>query len=192
MNKDFVTEGLRDDRCLKAYRLVNRFETEIRAEIKRTGKEIVESNPGLIDSEPGSNFKASWDSGTIIANFRDNLRMNRVNADTPSNRLKLNLSVRWVDPIDWGERDVEGALCAACYKINNGAKGDFQRVKDETVTGEWNIRIGDDQFSNAPAIFYIPIESGEDLQTASQTIQQHFTEYGDYWGVPPSEVNANG
>jgi len=191
MNKKFVTEAIRDDRCLKAHRLLDRFETELRAELKRLGEEIVEANPHLLEGDAGSNIRVSWDSGTILANARDNIEMSRVNESQPTGTQKLNISLRWVDPIDWGECDVDGALCAACYKINGGNRDDFADVKQDTGRQDWNISFGEDQFNNSPGILYIPVESGEELREANETIRNHFTEFGDYWGVEPSELDTN-
>ena len=120
MNETFFTEAISNDRCLKAHRLLERFESELRAELKQFGNAMMETNPHLFPDNVSSNIRISWDNSTIIANARDNLQLVRVNKDDPSSHLKLNLSLRWVDPIDWGEDDVDGALCAACYKLNNG------------------------------------------------------------------------
>lgn len=191
MNEEFVTEAIRNDRCLKAHRLLDRFETELRAELERMGKEMVESNQDLFPTDVGSNVRISWNNGTIIANARDNLQMARVNKEDPSTKLKLNISLRWVDPIDWGERDVDGALCAACYKVNGGNRDDHEEVKRETLDGDWDIRFAEDQFNNAPGIMYIPVETAEEFRDANETLQTHFRKFGDYWGVEPSAIDSD-
>lgn len=190
MNEEFVTEALRNDRCIKAHKLLSRFEKELKSELKRVGGAMVDGNPQLFspDVDVGSGFKPGWDSGTIVANVRDNITMERVNPDDPGRRLRLNVSVRWVDPLDWGEEEDEGALCAACYKINRGARDVFVQVQEETEKGDWKLSIGEDQYNNAPGIFYVPVETAEDIRSANDTLIAHFTEFGDYWGVDPSEL----
>lgn len=190
MNEEFVTEAIRNDRCIKAHRLLSRFEKELESELRRMGEAMVDVRSDLFerDVEVGSNFNAGWDSGTIIANVRDNISMDRVNADNPSRNLRLNISVRWVDPLDWGEEDVDGALCAVCYKINRGARGDFLPVRDGTMNGDWAVEIGEDQYNNAPGIFYIPVETAGDIRNASDTLTEHFAEFGGEWGISPGEA----
>lgn len=187
MNEEFVTQAIQNDRCLKADRLLDRFETELRTKLERHGREMIEAQPDLFPEEPSRGIKISWDNGTIIANARDNLTMNRVNRDDPSSHLKLNVSLRWVDPIDWGHQDVDGALCAACYKINGGDREDYERVKAETSSDEWDINFAQDQFDNAPGIVYIPVETGAEYRTATETLRDHFAEFGHYWGVEPGD-----
>jgi len=188
MNDEFVDEALRNDRCLKAHRLLQRFETEIRAELRDWGSDLIEENPDLFPEDVGSKIRVSWDNSTIIANARDNLNLYRVNEDQPTQTQNLNISLRWVDPIEWGEEDTDGALCAACYKINGGNQSDFERVKRDTIREEWDIAFGDDQFNNAPGILYIPVETADDLRRAIKALQKHFGKFGEYWGVEPSNT----
>lgn len=187
MNDEFVTQALRNNRCLKAHRLLERLETELRAELKHWGSDVVETNPHLFEEDVGSNIGVSWGSSTIVANARDNLNLYRVNEDQPSQTQTLNISLRWVDPIEWDEDDTDGALCAVCYKVNGGNRADFEQVKRETIEGKWAISFGDDQFNNAPGILYIPVQTASDIRDAIETLQSHFTRFGDYWGVEPSK-----
>lgn len=188
MNQEFVTRAIENDRCLKAYRLLERFETELNAELTQMGNEMMEQSPDLFVENPESNIKARWDSGTIIANVRDNLLMNRVNPGDESTKLKLNISVRWVDPIDWGHNEVSGALCAVCYKINNGNEADYRDVKEDTSEAKWDLHFATDQFNNAPGIIYVPVQSAADITTGRAALQKHFAQFGDYWGVTSSKA----
>jgi len=191
MNEEFVTEAIENDRCLKAARLLDRFETELETEIERVGSRIVEENRELFKDDVGSNIKVKFTASTILANARDNLNMYRVNPDKPGKMQKLNLSVRWVDPLDWGEEDVDGALCAVCYKVNRGNAADFSRVKQETINGKWDLRFGDDQYNNAPGLFYVPVETAADVRDAMELLEAHFAEFGDYWGVDPGAIDES-
>lgn len=189
MNDQFVTEAIQNDRCLKAARLLDRFEDELEAEIQRVGEKIVRANPELFADDVDSRIKIDFNQTTILANARDNLNMYRVNPDRPGKTQKFNLSVRWVDPLDWGEEGVDGALCVACYKINNGNQADFTRVKQATDEGDWDVRFGDDQYNNAPGLFYIPVETAEGVRNAMETLQDHFAEFGDEWGIDPEDID---
>ena len=189
MNDQFVTEAIQNDRCLKAARLLDRFESELKAEIGRVGDQIVEENDELFADDVGSKVKVNFNASTIFANARANLDMYQVNPDKPGGTQKLNISVRWVDPIDWGEESVDGALCAACYKINNGNQADFTRVKQATAESDWNVRFGDDQFNNAPGLFYVPVETAEGIRDAMEVLQAHFTTFGEQWGVDPEDID---
>ena len=189
MNNEFVTKAIENDRCLKSHRLLKRFEDEIESLVDQMGKEMIAAHPDLFPENPSRGFKISWDNGTIIANARDNLEMLVVNEDDPEATVKLNVSVRWVDPLDWGEDDVDGVLCAACYKINSGHKDDHRKVVEATADSEPAVRVGDDQFNNAPGIFYIPVEDATELQNAADTLIEHFSRFGDRWGVDPAELD---
>jgi len=184
MNEDFVTEAIRDDRCLKAKRLLDRFESELDAELSRFGRAMQTVQPDLFENEAPEDIKYHWDSGTILANARDNLIMTRLNPET-DDRLKLNISLRWVDPSDWGEETTDGALCAACYKINNEHGDAFERVKAETLDGDWDVNFGSDQYNNATGIIYIPVTEASEFRAATETLVDHFETFGDYWGVEP-------
>lgn len=190
MDKEFVTQAIENDRCLKAYRLLERFEDEIEALVGRMGKEMIAAHPDRFSDDASGGFKAHWNSGTIIANARENFEMRVVNEDDPSANMKLNVSVRWVDPLDWDEDDTTGALCAVCYKINSGNSDDHRAVVEATEDSKLDVRIDDDQFSNAPGIFYIPVEDATELTDAADTLVEHFSCFGDYFGVDPADVDT--
>jgi len=190
MDNEFVTQAIENDRCLKAHRLLKRFEDEIEALVGRMGKEMIAAHPDRFPDDVSGGFKAHWDSGTIIANARENFEMRVVNEDDPSATMKLNVSVRWVDPLDWNEDDIDGALCATCYKINNGNSDDHRAVVEAMENSELDVRVDNDQFSNAPGIFYIPVENATELQDAADTLIEHFSRFGDYWGVDPATVDT--
>lgn len=65
MNDQFVTEGIRNDRCLKAARLLDRFESELKAEIERVGDQIVKQNDELFADDVGSKVKVRFNASTI-------------------------------------------------------------------------------------------------------------------------------
>jgi len=189
MNNEFVTQAIENDRCLKAHRLLERFEDEIEALVGRMANAMIAAHPDRFPDDVSSGFKTDWNSGTIIANARDNYGMRVVNDGNPSANMKLNVSVRWVDPLDWGEDDIDGALCAVCYKINNGNSDDHKAVVEATEDSELDVRVDDDQFNNAPGIFYIPVEGATELREAADTLIEHFSHFGDHWGVDPADAD---
>lgn len=190
MDNEFVTRAIENDRCLKAYRLLDRFEDEIEALVGRMGNEMIAAHRDLFPDEVSGGFNAYWDNGTIIANARENLEMRVVNEDDRSATMHLNVSVRWVDPLEWGEDDIDGALCAACYKINGGNSDDHRAVVQATADSDLDVRVDDDQFNNAPGIFYIPVENAAELQAAADTLIEHFSRFGDHWGVDPTDIDT--
>jgi hypothetical protein len=190
MDNEFVTQAIKNDRCLKAYRLLERFEDEIKALVGRMADEMMAAHPDRFTDDPGKGFKASWDNGTIIANARENFAMRVINEDDSSANMRLNVSVRWDDPLDWGEHNVDRALCAACYKINSGNSSDHRVVVEATENSNLNVRTDDDQFSNAPGIFYIPVEEATELQAAADTLIEHFSRFGHHWGVDPADIDT--
>lgn len=190
MDNEFVTQAIENDRCLKAYRLLKRFEDEIEALVGRMAEEMIAAHPDRFPDNVSGGFRAHWDSGTIIANLRENFEMRVMNEEDISANMNLNVSVRWVDPLDWGEDDTDGALCAACYKINSGNDDDHRAVVEATEDSELDVRVDDDQFSNAPGIFYIPVEDAQELRDAADILIEHFRRFGHHWGVDPAEVNT--
>lgn len=190
MDNEFVTQAIENDRCLKAYRLLDRFEDEIEALVGRMGEEMIAAHRDHFPEDVSGGFKAQWDGGAIIANAWENFEMRVVNGDDPSANMNLNVSVRWVDPLDWNEDDVDGALCAACYKINGGNSDDHIAVVEATEDSDLDVRINDDQLRNAPGIFYIPVEDATELQAAADTLIEHFRRFGHHWGVDPANVET--
>jgi hypothetical protein len=78
----------------------------------------------------------------------------------------------------------------ACYKINSGNSSDHRAVVEATENSELDVRIDDDQFSNAPGIFYILVEEATELQAAADTLIEHFSRFGDYWGVDAADIDT--
>lgn len=188
MNDEFFTEALRNDRVLKAQRLLNRFEAELTDEIKRWGEQLVRNNKHLFRDDPGSKVRVNLAGSTIIANVRDNLSLRRKNEAAPEKTQTLNISLRWVDPSDWNEQDVDGTLCAACYKINDGNGDDFERVRQQTEADDWDVRFGNDQYNNAPGVLYVPVETASNFRDGMEVLTEHFGEFGEYYGEVPEVI----
>ena len=186
MTDDFLTQGIQADRYLKSIRLINRFETELRRELERVGDAIVAENQDLFVDGVEADWKHSRSSGTIIAFARVDYLMDRVSSkDTSMQNLKLNISFRWLEPTEVGHTDVEGALSVASYKIKRASSEAHREVKDATREDDWSeIEFADDAFNNSPGIFYIPVETSEELRQAHETLAEHFSTYARKYGEP--------
>lgn len=115
--------------------------------------------------------------------------MDRVRSvEQSSNQLKLNISLRWIDPADWGYQDTDGALFVTSYKIKNASQDDFETVKQETLNEDWDCHFAKDQFNNAPGVTYIPVETAADITDAHEILKGHFSKFGRSYGVDPEEI----
>ena len=188
MNEEFVTQAIEKDRYLKALKLVDQFETELKQELTRLGNEFVAANREQFPN----GVEADWNNGTfgkILAFARIDLEMDRVKSDSDPQGLTLNLSTRWLEADEYGHPDRDGALCVASYKIKYASAEDHQQVVEATRESDWEAEPGRDVYSNSPGIFYIPIESAHDLTRAYERLNEHFSEYVELYGVPASTVN---
>lgn len=186
MTDDFITQGIQADRYLKSIRLINRFETELRRELERAGDAIVAENQNLFVDGVEADWNNSRSSGTIIAFARVDYLMDRVSSkEDESRNLKLNLSFRWIEPMELGHTNVDGALAVASYKIKRASPEVHRSVKDATRDSDWpEIQSADDAFNNSPGIFYIPVETSEELRQAHETLAEHFSTYAPRYGEP--------
>jgi hypothetical protein len=186
MSESFLTAGLQDDRYLKAIQLIERFETELRRELERIGDEIVSDNPELFVDGVEASWNNSRSSGSIIAFARLDYQMNRPTSTADDDRkLKLNISFRWIEPTQLGHQNVEGALSVASYKIKYANPDRHIEVKESTRSEEWNdISCADDAFNNSPGIFYIPVNTAEEMHEAHDRLKAHFEAHASMYGEP--------
>jgi hypothetical protein len=183
MTNDFLTQGLENDRYLKAVQLIERFESELRNELERAGREIVTANPELFIDDGDPNWIKKRSHSSVIAHQRVDYTMSLVNStDEDASNLVLNLGFRWVEPGSFG-RDGEGTLSIASYRIKNGPDDAYRDVMEATRTGEWGVSIGDDPFGSYPATFYVPVETAADIRESYDTLAAHFAEFAATFGV---------
>lgn len=181
MNTEFITEGLRDDRYLKADKLVYRFEEEIQQAIQEVCNEVIEANNGLFDDDVSFDERVLAAGATnTLATIRTEFRANRENSE--GDTLKLNIALEWVDPEEQGEAaSLDGSLCYVLYKIQHGSDARFEAVRRRTNgRDDWDgVRFGEDQWyhwsKHAPGIVYIPVEDGSQIREGLQTLQDHFS-----------------
>jgi hypothetical protein len=187
MNDDFVTQAIEKDRYLKAKKLIDQFETELKRELTRIGDAFAESNRDHFADD----VEADWNNssfGKTLAFARIDLEMDRVVSESNPKNLVLNLSTRWLEADAYGHPDHEGALCVASYKIKYASAEDHQEVVTATKEGDWEIEPARDVYNNSEGIFYIPIESAQELTAAYDRLNEHFSEHVAMYGIPASEV----
>lgn len=189
MNDEFITRAIENDRYLKALQLINRFEMEIEGELKRVADEFINEAEDLFDDDANRRFNFSRDPGPVISHARINTNMNRVASKKEgASTLTLNITLRWLDPAEYGLSDIDGALCVTAYKINGAISGDHNRVKEQTEVDDIDVQFCRDAYNNAPGMVYVPVETASDIRDGFETLKQHFGEYGEEYGVDPNSV----
>lgn len=176
MSEDFVTNGLTNDRYLKALRLIDQFQDEIAALLKQFDQTMVEAQPDLF--EPGRNpkVKKSTSPGSGLANHRINHHLTGPKA--PDGNLRLNVHLYWLSPAEYNRTDIDGALRAFGYKIK-GADTDIDtRVVQQTRTEDWEIDIADNPYDNNK-VFYRHVSSRSEIEETMAVLVDHFEAYGD-------------
>jgi hypothetical protein len=189
MNDEFITQSIEEDRYLKALRLTDRFETEVEGELRRVADEFTSENENLFEEEVNHRFGFNRDPGPVIAHARINTNMNRVASKKESaDTLTLNITLRWLDPAEYGLSHIDGTLCVTAYKINGAISDDHNRVKQRTKSDSVDVQFFRDAYNNAPGLVYVPVETAAEIRNGFETLKQHFGEYGEEYGVDPDSV----
>lgn len=183
MNNDFLSEGLEDDRYLKALQLIDRFESDLRNELERAGTAIVTENPDLFIEDGNPNWIRKRSHSSVIAHQRVDYTMSLVGstAEEASN-LVLNLGFRWIQPGKFGH-DTDGTLSVASYRIKNAPDEAYRDVMSATRNGGWDVSIADDPFGSYPATFYVPVEDTTGLREGYDTLASHFEAFATTFGT---------
>jgi len=184
MSNEFLTQGLENDRYLKAVQLIERFETELRRELERIGDDIVSDNPDLFVDEVEASWNNNSSAGSIIAFARVDYQMDRTTSTADDDRkLKLNISFRWIEPTQLGHQNVDGTLSVVSYKIKYANPDRYSDVQESTRSEEWDdILCADDVYNNSPGIFYIPVNTAEEMREAHEQLKSHFEAHASMYG----------
>jgi len=184
MSNEFLTQGLENDRYLKAVQLIERFETELRRELERIGDDIVSDNPELFVDEVEASWNNNSSAGSIIAFARVDYQMDRTTSTADDDRkLKLNISFRWIEPTQLGHQNVDGTLSVASYKVKYANSDRYSDVQESTRSEEWDdIYCGEDVYNNSPGIFYIPVNTAEEMREAHEQLKSHFEAHASMYG----------
>lgn len=178
MNEQFITEGIKNDRYLKAARLTEQFEQQIERELRNFLNETIEQRPDIFVDDASPSKRKTSVRTEPLAHVRMQADMNCVDAD--GNNLKFYISIEWTQPEIHGEES-DGALCLVLYKIKNDTRADYDRVKQQTKADpEWDeIRYSNDVWYTDRGIFYIPVTDAHDVKRGLQTLRQHFFSFHD-------------
>jgi len=194
MNSKFVSQGLQSDRYLKAVKLIEQFETEIERQLEHTVREIVSENQALFLDGADPDFRLKQSSNTVIAFARTDYKMSRRSTeDDDASRLKLSIMIHWDEASVLGhDNDNRKALSVTSLRIKNLSDEDYRQVKQRTRDDEWpSIHFGKDPWNNSSGLFYIPIETAEDIESAHETLIDHFGEYDQNTGPPEDNYASN-
>lgn len=187
MTDEFLTQGLENDRYLKARQLVKQFEKEIEAELRAIGEEMVAQNRELFDEAVDGNGNVSGLSRTTPW-ARIDYPMTRIQSSESDDRLTLNVHLYWDDPRDYNRTDIDGAIAALGYKVKNVSEVDEQRVVSETR--DWSLQTAENRFGGETA-FYNHVSSADEFKQTAEQLIEHFSTFGNEYGVPREEYSRN-
>lgn len=181
MDDQFVTDGLEDNRYLKAFHLVSRFESQITETLEAMCRSVRDTHPSLF--EPDASLSTRDYTGSTLRTLRTEVEM--IPEDDESNNLALNVALEWVQPSNQpeGRQNVaRDTLCYVLYKIKYGSDRVWEAVVDETRADDrWTeIRFGEEKWDSppkvAPGIGYVPVETGSKIDGGLETLEKHFTD----------------
>ncbi|EMA66299.1 hypothetical protein [Halorubrum kocurii] len=176
MTDEFLTEGLRSDRYLKALQLISQFEDEIEARLRVFDQALVDEQPELFDPETDISVKTNRSTGSALTIHRINHEMEGPKAPA-DRRQRLNVHLYWMSPTDYDRTDVDGALRAFGYKIKGADEADDQAVVDSTREEDWSLSTAGNPF-DSNTVFYKHVGSVDELEAAQAELVDHFATFG--------------
>lgn len=176
MTDEFLTKGLRNDRYLKALRLVEQFEDEIEAMLLEFDRRLVDEHPGLFDSSTDPDVRTNQSPSNGLAIHRINHSMEGPRA--PDDDRRLNVHLYWMPPTEYGRLDVDGALRAFGYKIKYADQEVDTRVAERTRAGDWQVQTSGNPYDDN-TVFYRNVSSVADIEETEEILVSHFSEFGD-------------
>jgi hypothetical protein len=184
MTDEFLTQGLQQDRYLKALRLAEQFQDEITTRLFDFDEAMVDVQPGLFDSEaePDANTNTSPSNG--LALHRINHAMN--GPEAPEDDQRLNVHLYWMSPTDYDRRDIDSAVRGFGYKIKYGETDADEWVAQQTRGGDWSLQTADNPY-DSNTVFYRHVSSAAEIDEAADELIEHFSEYGDAWAANPDD-----
>ena len=151
MTDDFLTEGLRDDRYLKALRLIDQFEDEIGAILHDFDQRMVDQQPALFDPGTTPSLKTSQTPSSGLAFHRLNHAMTGCRA--PDRNQQLNVHLYWMPPTEYDRTDVDGALRAFGYKVKDADPDTEAQIVEQTRTEDWSLETSVNPY-DTNTVFY--------------------------------------
>lgn len=186
MTDEFLTEGLQEDRYLKAIQLIEQFEDEIEATLRRFGRRMVDEHPGLFATDPDGDKRTNRSPGSALAHTRVNYPMSGPRARDMDQTWLLNVHLYWVDPAQYDRTDVDGALRAFGYKVKYASRDIDREVVQETRARDWSVDTSVNPYDSNIA-FYKHVSSAAEMEETADTLVQHFGRFGDEYAASPEE-----
>jgi hypothetical protein len=181
MTDEFLTEGLRSDRYLKAIQLISQFEDEIEARLRVFDQAMVDEQPQLFDLETNISVKTRQNSGSALATHRINHEMEGPSAPVDRTQ-RLNVHLYWMSPTEYDRTDVDGALRAFGYKVKGAPESVDQEIVKRTREGDWSLSTAGNPF-DSNTVFYRHVGSVDDLEAAQDELVDHFAMFGGRYGT---------
>ncbi len=180
MTDEFLTNGLRDDRYLKALRLIEQFEDEIEAILLELDRRMVDEHPDLFDPNAEPGVKTNRSPSTGLAYHRVNHPMTGARAPAADRTHKLNVHLYWMPPAEYGHTalDVDGALRAFGYKIKYADRSIDDRVVERTRGRDWSLEASGNPY-DSNAVFYSHVDSAAGIEETANELVEHFSVFGD-------------
>lgn len=188
MTDEFLTKGIENDRYLKALRLIEQFEDEIEATLRRFGQQMIAEQSDLFENNPDGEVRTNRNPSSILAHTRVNYPVSGERAPKSDQTWKLNVHLYWVSPEQYNRTDVDGALRAFGYKIKNADEAIDDRVVEQTRAGDWPVDMSDNPYDSNIA-FYEHVSSVADIEDTAETLVDHFSTFGNEYAVGSDEVD---
>jgi len=179
MPEEFLTNGLQNDRYLKALRLAEQFQNEIGAILQQFDEAMVDVQPDLFDPSLDPSVKKSRNPGSGLANHR--IKHQLTGSKAPDGNQKLNVHLYWMPPAEYGRTDINGALRAFGYKIEGADTAIDTQVVQQTRAGDWDIDIADNPY-DSNKVFYNHVCSRAEIEDTMARLVDHFDTFGDEYG----------
>ena len=186
MTDEFLTQGLQNDRYLKAIQLIEQFEDEIEATLRNFGQQMVDEHPGLFATDLEGDTRTNRSPGSALAHTRVNYPMSGPRARDVDQTWRLNVHLYWVDPAQYDRTDVDGALRAFGYKIKYAPEELDREVVRETRARDWSLDMSENPYDSNIA-FYRHVSSAVEMEEAANTLVDHFSKFGDAYASSPDE-----
>jgi hypothetical protein len=178
MTDEFLTNGLRDDRYLKALRLIEQFEDEIEAILLESDRRMVDEHPDLFDPNAEPGVKTNRSPSTGLAYHRVNHPMTGPRAPDADRIRKLNVHLYWMPPTEYGHTAFDGALRAFGYKIKYADPDTDDGVVERTRGGDWSLETSGNPY-DSNAVFYSHVDSAAEIEGTANELVAHFSAFGD-------------
>ena len=177
MTGEFLTEGLRNDRYLKAIRLIEQFENEMEATLLEFGQRMVDEYPDLFGPGVDAHVRSRRDPSSALAYQRIHYKMHGVEVPDDEKNQYLNVHLYWMPPTKYARTDIDGALRAFGYKIKNAETTVDDLVVEQTRSSDWQLETSENPF-DSNIVFYKHVDSAGDIAETADMLVEHFSEFG--------------